>query len=117
MAKLPWAKMSPRIENGVLFWYEGDTFHLLLRLELTDQDGTPVIPGAEDTLELCFHDARGSVVQTLSFTGDQAPEGILSIHMDEAMTALFPAGQYTYDLRLLGQRRITLIRGGEITVE
>ena len=36
---IPVARVSPRIANGCICWYEGDTFSLRLRLELEDQDG------------------------------------------------------------------------------
>lgn len=117
MAKLPWAKLSPRIENGVIYWYEGDTFRLHLHLELWDTEGLPVEPREEDTAELCFYNKSMDPVMTLQFTSEQVRSGILTLPMDEAATALFPAGRYTYDLRLLGQERKTLIRGGIVEVE
>ena len=39
---IPGARVSPRIANGCICWYEGDTFSLRLRLELEDQDGAAV---------------------------------------------------------------------------
>ena len=36
MNNLPRADLSPRIVNGVLKWYEGDTFSLQIDLELED---------------------------------------------------------------------------------
>lgn len=117
MAKLPWAKLSPRIENGVIFWYQGDTFHLHLHLELRDTEGLPITPGETDTMELCFYNKSMDPVTTVPFDAEAVAKGVLTVSMDEGMTALFPAGKYTYDLRLQGQQRTTLIRGGEILVE
>lgn len=117
MAKLPWAKMSPRIENGVIFWYEGDTFKLHLHLDLQDTDGEKVIPEENDTLELTFYDKSCDPVTSLRFEGNAVAQGVLTVSMDEAISALFPAGKYTYDLCLQGQERTTLIRGGEAVVE
>ncbi len=117
MAKLPWAKLSPRIENGVIYWYQGDTFHLHLHLELRDAEGLPVEPGEEDTMELCFYNKSMDPVATIPFTNEQVRSGVLTVVMDKATTALFPAGKYTYDLRLQGQQRTTLVRGGLAEVE
>lgn len=117
MAKLPWAKMSPRIENGVLYWYEGDTFRLNLILNLKDQDGEAVDVPADGSLELVFCDERRDVVKAFTFTGAEAVNGAVGVEVDKAVTALFPAGRYTYDLRLHGEERTTLIRGGEAIVE
>ncbi len=117
MAKLPWAKMSPRIENGVLYWFEGDTFRLNLLLTLKDQDGEPVEVKSHETLELTFLDKRRDTVKTLTFSGQTAAAGTVTVVVDEGMSQLFPAGRYSYDLRLLGEERTTLIRGGTIVVE
>lgn len=117
MAKLPWAKMSPRIENGVLYWFEGDTFRLNLILTLKDQDGAPVTVKAEETLELTFLNKHRDTVKTVTFPGGEAATGKVTLVVDEELSALFPAGRYSYDLRLLGEERTTLIRGGTIIVE
>lgn len=117
MAKLPWAKMSPRIENGVLCWFEGDTFRLNLILTLKDQDGEAVTVKTDETLELTFLDKRRDTVKILTFSGREAAAGKVTVVVDGEMSALFPAGRYSYDLRLLGEERTTLIRGGTIVVE
>lgn len=117
MAKLPGAKMSPRIVNGVLLWYEGDTFALNLHLSIKDQDGTPVTLSSTDTLELTFYSRNAAVVETMTFTGEVLSGGTVKVTVDEDTSALFPVGHYSYDLRLLGAERKTLVRGGKITVE
>lgn len=117
MAKLPWAKMSPRIENGVLYWFEGDTFRLNLILTLKDQDGAAVTVKAEEQLELTFCNKRRDTVKTVVFSGAEAATGKVKLVVDEDLSARFPAGRYSYDLRLLGEERTTLIRGGTIIVE
>ena len=48
---IPGARVSPRIANGCICWYEGDTFSLRLRLELEDQDGADVAIGQTDTIK------------------------------------------------------------------
>ncbi|MBE6944474.1 MAG: hypothetical protein E7459_00090 [Ruminococcaceae bacterium] len=117
MAKLPWAKMSPRIENGVLYWFEGDTFRLNLILTLQDQDGAPVAVKAEERLELTFRNKRRDTVKTVTFSGEEAASGKVTLVVDESLSTLFSAGRYSYDLRLLGEEKTTLIRGGTIIVE
>ena len=37
---IPGAYPSPRIDKGVLRWYEGDTFSIVLRFDLKDQIST-----------------------------------------------------------------------------
>ena len=36
MSNLPNAEQSPRVVNGVIKWYEGDTFDLTIGLDLED---------------------------------------------------------------------------------
>ena len=39
---IPGAYASPRISNGVLCWYAGDTFSVVIQADLVDQDGAAV---------------------------------------------------------------------------
>ena len=56
MSNLPNAEQSPRVVNGVIKWYEGDTFTMDLGLGLTDQDGEAVTLNAADTVKVTFRD-------------------------------------------------------------
>ena len=40
MRNIPAAKGSPRIENGVILFTEGDTFDLKIHLKFHDSEGT-----------------------------------------------------------------------------
>lgn len=115
MATLPGAAASPRIENGVLRWYEGDTFQVNLLLTLTDQDGAPVTLNSGDTATLTFRDRRRAVADTVTFTNIR--NGALPLVMDAARSARFPAGTYTYTLTLTHNNRTTLIKENTAVVE
>ena len=69
MSQLPGAKQSPRIENGIIKFYEGDTFSLNVEIELVDQDKLPVNIGADDTVEVVFLDKSENVVTEMTFSG------------------------------------------------
>ena len=51
---IPGAYPSPRIDKGVLRWYEGDTFSIVLRFDLKDQDGEAVTIGTTDSMAVVF---------------------------------------------------------------
>ena len=117
MTKLKETKQSPRLENGVIYWYEGDTFQLVLTLRLLDADGAPVTLGATDRLELTFRNRQEDTIATCTWRAEEITNNQLPLQVDEAMTALFPCGRYRYDLRLLGEERTTLVRNGQVVVE
>ena len=64
---IPGAYPSPRIDKGVLRWYEGDTFEITLHFELQDQDGEDVTMGTTDSVSVEFLDDTRQTVHTFSF--------------------------------------------------
>lgn len=115
MANIPNAQVSPRIVNGVLKWYEGDTFEIQLTLELTDQDGEQVIIGASDTVRIVFLNECREQVKEFSFTNVQ--NNTVTLEFDATATALFPRGKYTYDVYYSAANRTTLCNENEAVVE
>ena len=99
MANIPSAEASPRIENGVLYWYAGDTGTIVFEVNLTDQDGEPLTIDADDVFDVIFYDCRKQIVQqfenpdTLTVTDNQ-----ISMDFDDTVTANFTKGHYTYDV-------------------
>ena len=113
--KLPTGAMSPRISGGTLKWYAGDTFTLYLRTELTDGDGEAVHVGEGEMLRVEFFDCCQREVYSY---GVLSPENdTVALEFNEEVSALFPAGEYTYDVYLKGDRRVTLAKGNPVTVE
>lgn len=115
MANIPNARISPRIDTGVLKWYEGDTFELQLELELTDQDGEAVIIQPTDTVRILFLDECRETVKEFSFTNVQ--NNTVTLEFDATATALFPRGKYTYDVYYSAANRTTLCNENEVIVE
>ena len=115
MANIPNAKVSPRIDTGVLYWYEGDTFSLVIELDLTDQDGESVIIGASDTVKIVFLNERRETVKEFSFTNVE--NNTVTMDFDSTVTALFPRGKYTYDVYYTAAERTTLANENEAVVE
>ena len=115
MPRIPNALPSPRINCGVIHWYENDTFELQIELELEDQDGEPVIIGENDTVKVTFSNAYGEKVKEFSFTNVQ--NNTVTLEFDSTVTALFPRGRYTYDVYHTAAGRTTLANGNEAVVE
>lgn len=112
---IPGAYASPRIENGVLLWYEGDTFDITILLELEDQDGETVEIGESDTVKMTFYNAEKETVHEMNFSN--IPDGKITLEFTDEVSAKFPKGKYTYDARLTHNNKTTLVRGNRICVE
>lgn len=96
MGNLPNAEMSPRIVNGVLYWYEGDTFQIDINIDLVDQDDDPIYLQPTDTVNIQFSNDYGNTVKSICFTN--ISDNSISLIVDSDFSALFPAGKYTYDV-------------------
>ncbi len=115
MATVLSAKQSPRFENNVLCYYEGDTFTLPLIISM-EKDGAPVSIGTGDTITVSFvPDGRETAIETLSFTNVQ--DNTVTIDWNAEMTKKFPRGRYFYRLRFNGERVATLLSDCEVHVE
>lgn len=112
---LPSARISPRIINGVLKWYEGDTFDLRVEFELKDQDDEPIAIQRGDVIEFEFFNKKHETV--MKFTFDNVENNAVVLAFDEYRTKLFPAGVYTYDIYYDGFERKTLSNDSIAIVE
>lgn len=115
MNTIPAARVAPRIANGCICWYEGDTFELVLKLELRDQDGEAVTIAGSDTVMVTFYDEQRQAVHEFSFTGITGNQVTLSF--TDTVTAKFAKGEYTYDMHYNGDRKATFIRDNVARVE
>lgn len=121
---IPSANVSPRNDNGILKFYEGDTFNFNLALELRDQDDTDIIlDGGKDSVEIVFYDYKNQLVKQFGFGKGHSNligEGnILELVFDDETTKLFSEGKYTYDgfVEIEGIGRRTIINRAPVLVE
>ena len=112
---IPGARVSPRIANGCICWYEGDTFSLRLRLELEDQDGEDVTIGTSDSVKVTFYDRTRAQVQQFVYSGITG--NMMTLDFTEDVSAKFPKGLYHYDILYTHGDRTTLASGTVARVE
>jgi hypothetical protein len=113
MAEIPRAKMSPRIENGIIYWYEGDTFELNLAIDLRDQDGCIVEPTDETAFEIIIRNERKEDVYSEKH---YAAAGV-TFACDEEVTKLFKKGKYRYDVNYYGEYKTSIAEDNIMIVE
>lgn len=115
MTSLPSARSSPRIINGVLKWYEGDTFTLDLELQLEDQDGTAIDIASADTVDIVFSNRSDDIIKDFEFTNIK--NNTVTIVVDAEVSALFTAGEYKYNVIYKGSNRTTIAHDNDVIVE
>ena len=112
---IPAARVIPRIANGCICWYEGDTFSLRLRLELEDQDSAAVTVGASDSVKITFYDRMRAQVQQFVFSGIVG--NTVTLDFTEDVSAKFRKGLYRYDILYTHGDKTALASGNVARVE
>ena len=115
IGSLPSAQMSPRIVNGVIKWYAGDTFELQVDIQLQDQDGENITIGQGESIEFAFFNRKRELVKLFLF--ENIENNCVTLVFDDEVTALFPAGHYTYDVYYNSAVRRTLSNDSLAVVE
>lgn len=107
------ARPSPRIEDGVICWYEGDEFEIGFDLSLTDADGEPIILDDRDTVTVEIRKWRGEAIKGFSLPGSN----YITLVFNKETTSLFKKGDYFYDIRITGAYKTTIVNDCRICVE
>ena len=120
MSELIFTKPSPRLENGVLTWFKGDTFNFRLALSLYDQTGGPIDIAETDSLKINFYNAKNELIKTFAFgEGGEAVEdgNTVCLAFSDATSGLFEKGSYHYDIILEGTETTTVTSNAPAAVE
>ena len=115
MSNIPNAEPSPRIVNGYIKWYQGDTFDLDIELELTDQSGEEIEITPTDTVKVVFRDEGDKTVKVFDFSNIQGKT--ITLDFDAECSALFPKGNYFYDVYFSSDDRKTIANDNRVVVE
>ena len=111
------ARQSPRVSNGDILFYEGDTFCLILELEISeDGQGQHQITGKE-TVEVEIFDASGTRIYQKTYDASQIENNCIELPFDEALVAKLPAGRYSMAATLNWQYRTTILAKSDIVVQ
>lgn len=115
MQPLPSAKQSPRISDGVIYWYENDTFDIDLQFELVTSSGEPIEITAFDEIKIIFRNSSDKVIKEFSFTGIE--DNTIKLVINSAVSAMFPKGIYTYDICYKSDGRTTIANDNKVVVQ
>lgn len=114
------AQQSPRLKNGVIYWYQGDTFMLTFAIDAIN-DTTVFNNTDRVTIEFFTH-GRTSLLH-LEYTEDQFQRVEnqyieFDVEVNEERTNLFARGRYNYDIIYTANDDITtIVSKGGIIVE
>ena len=94
MSEIKPAKSSPRIENGVLRWYHGDSFQIEWEINLT-QNGRSYEFDENDELIFSFYrKPEKELVHQFTFTNIQ--DNMVTLDFTEEISSKFDVGYYSY---------------------
>lgn len=111
-------KQSPRVEKGIIKWYEGDAFFLPFNIKDAITK-LPIVLGESDQAVAKIFDCRERILA--SFEDVQQDErGRFVIHIDDELTNRFKEGKYHYkwEIHKNNNETIQTIKAcGDIEVE
>ena len=110
------AKKSPRIENGKIYWYEGDTFSIEWTITLTDETTHEEIDLSPlDTVLFKFSNTYKNVVYECEC--EVGENGKVILEIPKEVSEKFAVGTYTYSIKYKCEDIITVAANGIVEVE
>nr|DAH38696.1 MAG TPA: hypothetical protein [Caudoviricetes sp.] len=112
-------RSSPRIRDGKIYWYEGDTFTWSLKFTIKQCDGTDYILQPTDKIIVDFkknlHTDKS--IYTFIFENQEYTDNTIKMEFTPEITALFPYGFYKIGVKLESEDITTLLPASTICVE
>lgn len=112
--KIPSAKASPRVRGGTMYWYEGDTFRLKIRIRMQENDIEKEVK-PEDTVRFEIQSLNGQIVFSQEVSGIE--DNTMMIEMNRESSMQIPKGEYKYNIRYNGEFVRTLAADNRIEVQ
>lgn len=109
-------QQSPRIENNVIKWYEGDVFYLSFDF-INENTNAPIELIEGDSFEIDFFNGC-RLIKTIKIT--EKTNGLYLCYIDERTTRLFTVGEYSYTVQYIrnnGELKQTIENCGKCIVE
>ena len=115
MANVPAAKQSPRVEDGVIKWYQGDTFKIKFIVTIKDKETQEVIPLQNgDVITITFVN-HGTHIKVYSFT--EFEDNSFELFVNDTDTLLFKKGTYRYKITHFRDYNRTIVDDNLCVVE
>lgn len=111
MSEITRAMTSPSMVNGILHFYEGDTFTINFLVRMKDQDGEEIEIESTDKIEFVYYDKKKQPVYTKTIFGSdlETRDGkkYADIEFNSTVTAYFKRGHYTYRVKFTHDDKTT----------
>ena len=117
---IPVAKQSPRIKDGVIYWYHGDAFYVDWEVHLTDGEQVVEFQPGDELIWNFFSQAdKNKPVHTFSFGYDDIHDNMVTLNFTREISNKFDIGTYTYCVKFADHdgRLVTLNATNKVKVE
>ena len=123
---IPSAEISPRIEQGIIFWYYRDTFQLELVIKLRDEETLEpikILPSEEIIVsfyqdEKCGLKGKQNQTPIFSQVFNNIENNKIIIKINDEITNRFTPGKYCYCIKYnYPNNRRTIVADAKIEVE
>lgn len=111
------AQQSPRIENQVFKWYNGDQFSINWTIHLKD-DEVPITYDADDVLLFSFFTAdEKTLVHQFEFNNIQ--DDTVTLVFTEEISKKFAVGKYVYCVKFIDHEghQVTIFAKNKVEVQ
>lgn len=94
---IPIAKQSPRIEDGVIYWYHGDAFTINWVINLAENESALDFEDG-DYLEWNFYSSKDKTncIHSFHFEYDDIHDNEVSLNFSSEISQKFAVGNYVY---------------------
>ncbi len=123
------APLSPRMDNGVIKWFDGDTFTIQMLLSLVgkglDENGHPIDDAPislkpTDQVVVTFYDCHKKIVHIFVSTNipckpNEPGYNTINLVFDTDISYKFPRGKYTYCVKIVRKKEDGTVDEADIT--
>lgn len=115
MSNIITAKQSPRLQDGKIVWYEGDTFSIALTLSLTDEVTNEDIT-LDDTSTVIVSIYKSKIL-VHRFTFNSFENNQIVMVFNDEVSGKFSVGEYNYTITHKCLNTTTLVANNIMEVE
>lgn len=109
------AKISPRLEDGKIYWYQGNTFAIKLKFDILENQVEKILSATDQIIVNFRPKFKPEIILTMSFVN--IIDNTITIQIDREKTQIFEVGAYLIGATLNGDNITTLIPFNDVIVE